>query len=86
MKSLQDTQNTFNRMKTVLIIWIYSNKISMYKTRCILTQATNNHQMKNGMYKSFDRIRFQTPHPEVSKDDLVSTMKINRASVDRLRL
>ena len=42
--------------------------------------------MKNGMYKSFDRIRFQTPHPEVSKDDLVSTMKINRASVDRLRL
>ena len=42
--------------------------------------------MKCGMYKSFDRIRFQTPHPEVSKDDLVSTMKINRASVDRLRL
>ena len=42
--------------------------------------------MKCGMYKSFDRIRFQTPHPVVSKDDLVSTMKINRASVDRLRL
>ena len=42
--------------------------------------------MKCGMYKSFDRIRFKTPHPKVSKDDLVSTMNINRASVDRLRL
>ncbi len=61
MKSLQDTQNTFNRMKTVLIIWIYSNKISMYKTRCILTQATNNHQMKNGTrIFSFKRLNINT--------------------------